>query len=392
MSHHLETLTKKLIYNKTNNYTQSNRNRNRYTENPNNDEPLLKIRASEFNGLSPATSNKIIELLKSYVKMDKTFRLKHEALKTLYNAYLDLYQKYQERIAKNNVVENDPTDHKAMLKNIHLEMKNNNSNLYRERLLILKKIKDHPELDKPNKNKLCGKLIAIFKSPPSIEYQQQPLLSSIIPSSIGLSNNTPNKTITNLDMDMSMNLNNLSSNISNQIGNSGEKINVDELDDAYLQKHNELMVVFKAYQNLYKKVLNYKDELERYKQLPTGSSITREHMKKMVHDQRFVMNMIDRMQDNLISNNVIDPSEKIPVTPVVNNPENIKTFNNTMRDQIRHIIDRKVEDINPNMKQKIEKLLEQYSDTDCNDIRNSNTEFCKSGAKILLLKSNNLSS
>ena len=373
MSHYLETLTKKLTNRKSNNYTQTNRNYN----------SPVNMKASEFHGLPSETINKISELLKSYVKMDKTFRLKHEALKTLYNAYLDLYQKYQERIAKNtpaelNTVEPDPTDHKAMLKNIHLEMKSNNTNLYRERILILKKIKDHPEIDKPNKNKICGKLIAIFKSPPSIEYQQQPLLPGIISSNNGPSNNT-------------LSINNLKNIVlsSSEPGDrSDEKIDVNELDDAYLQKHNELMVVFKAYQNLYKKTLNYKDELERYKQIPAGSSITREHMQKMVKDQRFVMDMIDRMQDNLISNNVIDPSEKIPVTPVVNNPENIKTFNNTMRDQIRHIIDRKVDDINPNMKQKIEKLLSQYSDTDCNDMRNSNSEFCKSGAKILLLKSN----
>jgi len=382
MSHYLETLTKKLTHRKSNNYTQTNRNNMNHMNNMNHKQLSSNLKASEFHGLPSETINKISELLKSYVKMDKTFRLKHEALKTLYNAYLDLYQKYQERIAKNNTVETEPTeidttDHKAMLKNIHLEMKSNNSNLYRERLLILKKIKDHPEIDKPNKNKICGKLIAIFKSPPSIEYQQQPLLSNIS-SSIGPSSNT-------------LSINNLKNIVlsSSEPGNrSGEKIDVNELDDAYLQKHNELMVVFKAYQNLYKKTLNYKDELERYKQIPAGSSITREHMQKMVKDQRFVMDMIDRMQDNLISNNIIDPSEKIPVTPVVNNPENIKTFNNTMRDQIRHIIDRKVDNINPNMKQKIEKLLSQYSDTDCNDMRNSNTEFCKSGAKILLLKSN----
>jgi hypothetical protein len=383
MSHYLETLTKKLTNSKTNNYTQTNKNYN----------SPVNMKASEFHGLPYETVNKIFELLKSYEKMDKTFRLKHEALKTLYNAYLDLYHKYQERIAKNtstelDAVEPDTTDHKAMLKNIHIEMKTNNSNLYRERLLILKKIKDNHEIDKPNKNKICGKLIAIFKRPPSIEYQQQPLLSNIIPSNVVPSNVVLSNVVPSNNTLSINNVKNIVLSRSNPADRFSEKIDVTELDDAYLQKHNELMVVFKAYQNLYKKTLNYKDELERYKQIPAGSSITREHMQKMVKDQRFVMDMIDRMQDNLISNNVIDPSEKIPVTPVVNNPENIKTFNNTMRDQIRHIIDRKVDNINPNLKQKIEKLLSQYSDTDCSDIRNSNTEFCKSGAKILLLKSN----
>jgi len=299
---------------------------------------------------------RILELLKNYVNMDKSFRLKHESLKTLYNAYLDLYKKYKATGASNsdvnfNASKSETTvegasNHEGMLKNIHTEMKDNNSNLYRERLLILKKIKEHPEIQQETKDKLCGRLIAIFKAPPIPEYKPLALLPK-------------------------------GGNDDSIYGE--EKISVSELDNAYLQKHNELMTVFKAYQNLYTKVLNYKEQLEKYKKLPTGSSISRCEMEKMLKDQRFVMDMIDKMQDNLVSNKVLTDSEKVLVTPVASNPDNMNAFNDTMRNQIKHIIDRQV-DINPNTKSKIENLLKQYQTCDSND------EFCKSGREILLLK------
>jgi len=312
----------------------------------------LQIKGEDFKNISKETVNKILELLKNYVNMDKSFRLKHETLKTLYNAYLDLYKKYKEQQSasgsegvegKGN--EGKDSEHSEMLKNIHSEMKENNSNLYRERLMILKKIKDTPELNHQVKNKLCGRLIAIFKSPPIPDYKPIQLLM-------------PNP------------------------GNdkySEEKISVNDLDNAYLQKHNELLTVFKAYQNLYNKVLNYKEQLEKYKNLPTGSSITRCHMEKMIKDQRFVMDMIDKMQDNLVDNKIIDNSEKVLVTPVASNPDNMNAFSNTMREQIKHIIDRNI-DINPNTRNKIDNLLSQYKECDSND------KFCTAGRKLILLK------
>lgn len=312
----------------------------------------LQLDPKDFQKVPKATIMRILELLKNYVNMDKSFRLKHESLKTLYNAYLDLYKKYKATGAENtssvnNIASSDKVEnHDSMLKNIHKEMKDNNSNLYRERLLILKKIKENPEIHQETKDKLCGRLIAIFKAPPIPEYKPLALLPK-------------------------------GSNDDSVYGE--EKISVNELDDAYLQKHNELMTVFKAYQNLYTKVLNYKEQLEKYKKLPTGSSISRCEMEKMLKDQRFVMDMIDKMQDNLVSNKVLTDSEKVLITPVASNPNNMNAFNDTMRNQIQHIIDRQP-DINPNIKTKIEDLLKQYKTCDSND------EFCKSGREILLLK------
>jgi len=323
----------------------------------------LQIKGTDFKNVSKETVNKILDLLKNYVNMDKSFRLKHESLKTLYTAYLDLYKKYkdskeqqpvqltqQAEITNKNGNSNsitDETKHSDMLKNIHQEMKENNSNLYRERLMILKKIKETPDIDHQMKNKICGRLIAVFKSPPIPEYKPLQLLK---PAS-GDGNDSYQE----------------------------EKISVNELDSAYLQKHNELLTVFKAYQNLYNKVLNYKEQLEKYKNLSTGSSISRCEMEKMIKDQRFVMDMIDKMQDNLVDNKIIDNSEKVLVTPVASHPENMGAFNNTMRDQIKHIIDRNL-DINPTTKNKIENLLSQYKECDSND------EFCNAGRKLILLK------
>ena len=319
-------------------------------------ETKLQLNPNDFQKVPKETIMRILELLKNYVNMDKSFRLKHESLKTLYNAYLDLYKKYKATGASNSDVNSNASksestvegasNHEGMLKNIHTEMKDNNSNLYRERLLILKKIKEHPEIQQETKDKLCGRLIAIFKAPPIPEYKPLALLPK-------------------------------GGNDDSIYGE--EKISVSELDNAYLQKHNELMTVFKAYQNLYTKVLNYKEQLEKYKKLPTGSSISRCEMEKMLKDQRFVMDMIDKMQDNLVSNKVLTDSEKVLVTPVASNPDNMNAFNDTMRNQIKHIIDRQV-DINPNTKSKIENLLKQYQTCDSND------EFCKSGREILLLK------
>jgi hypothetical protein len=102
-------------------------------------------------------------------------------------------------------------------------------------------------------------------------------------------------------------------------------------------------------------------------------------MEKMIKDQRFVMDMIDKMQDNLVDNKIIDNSEKVLVTPVASNPDNMNAFSNTMREQIKHIIDRNI-DINPNTRNKIDNLLSQYKECDSND------KFCTAGRKLILLK------
>lgn len=303
----------------------------------------LSFNTADFKNISKETIEKILDLVSDYIKMDKSFRIKHESLKTLYKAYLDLYKKYKNEKSneseKNEEINNTKDEtHEELLKNIHTEMKDNNANLYRERLMILKKIKESPDIDIDTKNQLCGKLLIVFKAPPISEYNQLPMMES-----------------------------------------TEEKISIKELDDAYLQKHNELMTVYKAYQNLFNKVLHYKDVLDKYKQIPTGSNISRCQMEKLIKDQGFVMNMIDKMQNQLVSKNIISNTEKVPVSPVTSHPENIGMFNDTMREQIKHIIDRQI-DVKPDMKTKIETLLGKYKNCDSND------QFCQSGKKLLMIR------
>ena len=375
----LEKLTKKVIHTKNSNHSFKYNTKSNSTKSNNAKSNSIKSNSTkkiientiletkdfddlELTKISPETGKKILELLKNYVNMDKSFRVKHEALKTLYGAYLTLYKKYKHNaLEKQNTdgktndktdgkTDSNPQDHQEILKNIHSEMKDNNSNLYKERIMILKKIKETPDIHQEMKDKICGRLLLIFKAPPVSNYTQLPMLEQ---------------------GNFKMNDNNLKY--------KEEMIDVKELDDAYLQKHNELMTVYKAYQNLYNIVLNYKDQLDKYKSLPTGSSISRCHMDKLIKDQGFVMDMIDKMQDQLVSKNIISNTEKVPVNPVASHPENIGTFNNTMRDQIRHIIDRQV-DVKSDMKTKIEDLLGKYKECDSND------KFCQAGRQLILLK------
>jgi len=278
--------------------------------------------------MSPEEFKTLIEKIQDYLQLDKTYLVKHNELKKLYTTYNNSYTNNTKNNINNTINE---TQHKEILKNIHSEMNDNNSNLFNGRLIILKKIKDEPKIEPVIKNKLCGHLLAIFKRPPNSEYQQLPMLSQ-----------------------------------------SNEKIAIDELDSAYLQKHNELMIVYKAYQKLFNKVLNYKSELEQYKKLPTRSSISRNHMNKLVSDQSFVMNMIDKMQDQLIDNKVMDNSDKIPVHPVTSHPKNIDTFNDTMKKQITTIVDSQ-SPVKPKLRTSIDKVLTKYRD--CTE---SNALCCKS--------------
>lgn len=70
----------------------------------------LQLNPNDFQKVPKATIMRILELLKNYVNMDKSFRLKHESLKTLYTAYLDLYKKYKATGAVNSTgAENENT-------------------------------------------------------------------------------------------------------------------------------------------------------------------------------------------------------------------------------------------------------------------------------------------
>jgi hypothetical protein len=312
----------------------------------------LNLQPENMVNGSPEYLKQLINNIQDYLEIDKTYLLKHNELKKLYQSYIESYKQNNSHMSVSNMsgsvsnmsgsisnmsgsnASND-LKHKDIVKTIHSEMKDNNSDLYKGRLMILKKIKEEPHIEPIIKNKLCGHLLAIFKRPPNSEYKQLPMLSQ-----------------------------------------SNEKIAISELDNAYMTKHNELMIVYKAYQKLFNKVLNYKDVIEQYKKLPTSSSITRNHMDKLVSDQSFVMNMIDKMQDKLVDQNIISNTEKVPIHPVTSHPENIQTFNDTMKKQIDYIVESQTP-IQPKLKKNIDKVLTEYRD--CSD---TTALCCKSNYNV----------
>ena len=110
-----------------------------------------------------------------------------------------------------------------------------------------------------------------------------------------------------------------------------------------------------------------------------------ELLKKYFHPTSYRLlsnkNENHKSSKNDDNNNILNESEKIPVMPVVSNPDNIGYFNNNMRQQIKGIINNRP-DITSEMKMKINNLLKKYQTCDSND------EFCKSGKKLILLKKN----
>lgn len=110
--------------------------------------------------------------------------------------------------------------------------------------------------------------------------------------------------------------------------------------------------MFIAYQILFNKVNKYKDDLDKVKSLSTSKIINNDTMNKMLQDQKYVMNSVDKMQEALVKKNILTPEERIPTEPVVSHPQNMEHFNNTLKDQINEVIEKK-SNINGNIKKKI---------------------------------------
>ena len=156
-------------------------------------------------------------------------------------------------------------------------------------------------------------------------------------------------------------------NVITQHSKSG--VNVEQLDKAYINKHNELMNVYKAYQILFNKVNKYKDDLDKVKSLSTSKLINNNTMKKMLDDQKYVMNSVSKMQDQLVNNNILNPEERVPTEPVVSHPQNMNHFNDSIKSQINGLISTKT-NLNSKTKDKLMSLLRDK--TSINQILDSN--------------------
>jgi len=261
-------------------------------------------------------SSRVRNIINRYIRLDKAYRLKHEELKTLHEAYRKLYQNHKK---DNNTTSKRECEIK--LDDIYEKIKNNDQHMYKQRLLIIGKIKSDPKIPEEDKQFLAKKMMVVFRVPPIEPYKP---IQRIQPR--------------------------------NNAANSSNRVNVRELDTSYINKHNELMTMFKAYNKLYSKTLDYKEKLDEFKTLDVRSSITKRQMGQMLGDQKYVMKSLDKMQDDLIKKDILRNDERIPTTPVVSNLINIGMFNDTMKEQINNVIGRN-SNVTRNAKQEIHKIL-----------------------------------
>jgi hypothetical protein len=137
-----------------------------------------------------------------------------------------------------------------------------------------------------------------------------------------------------------------------------EKVSLNEIDVAYLKKHNELMTMYKAYQQLYAKVNEYKDKLDEVKSVRVSSFLTREQLSKMVEDQERIMGSLATMQQNMVIKGVLSPSETVDVSQFTG--KQIEDLNNNLGNQINSIVkDKQPIGIDEKTKRQINSLLNQ---------------------------------
>ena len=181
--------------------------------------------------------------------------------------------------------------------------------------------------------------------------------------------------------------------------NNCENISVDKLDNAYITKHNELLKLYRAYEILALKTTDYKKELDEYKRLKFTSKITDCQMKRMLEDQKYVMNSMDIIQDKLHksnilnNNNLIDFKDKIKSSKDINNiikvnKKIIKQFNETIKPIKRNYKVELPKDVNFNniSNNTIHKIFDLLKETHINSHTNDKEFINNKAVKDLLVK------
>jgi hypothetical protein len=317
----------------------------------------------------------------------------------LYTQYNGIYQENKDSLMRNN--ENDI--YVLRLNNLHQDIKQNQEQIYLNRLNMSDCIKNNIHLDTKKKQEYSDKLLVFYNNNDNTLKNKNNSNNSNILSNefnneciepffdthqrlkfnVKCSNSTiPYKltkkrvrkgikkvnNLTKINIPLPpTNLDSLEQNVITQHNKSG--VNIEQLDKAYINKHNELMNVYKAYQILFNKVNKYKDDLDRVKSLSTSKLINNNTMKKMLEDQKYVMNSVSKMQDQLVNNNILKPEERVPTEPVVSHPQNMNHFNDSLKTQINGLISSKT-NLNSKTKDKLMSLLRDK--TSINQILDSN--------------------
>lgn len=317
----------------------------------------------------------------------------------LYKQYNSIYQENKDNLIKNN--ENDI--YILRLNNLHQDIKHNQEKIYLNRLNMSNCIKTNINLDTQQKNKYSDKLQVFYNTnnnnrtnnnnnnnrttnllsndfnneciEPFFDTQQRLKFNvkcnnSVIPYKMTkkkkLNSFKKVNNLTKLNIPLPPTIPDKSKHVipkhqttqSTQSTQSG--VNIEQLDKAYINKHNELMNVYNAYQILYNKVNKYKDDLDKVKSLSSSKLINNSTMEKMLEDQKYVMNSVSKMQDQLVNNNILKPEERVPTEPVVSHPQNMKHFNDNIKTQINSMINQKP-NLNPKTKDKLFSLIKNQN-------------------------------
>lgn len=137
-----------------------------------------------------------------------------------------------------------------------------------------------------------------------------------------------------------------------------ENVSLSEIDVEYLKKHNELMSMYKAYQQLYIKVNEYKNKLDNIKSVRVSSILTREQLSKMVGDQQRIMSSLGTMQQNMVERGILNPSETVNVDKY--DGRQLQELNANLGQQLNSIVNLKQPDnVDEQTKKQIAKLIEQ---------------------------------
>lgn len=304
-----------------------------------------------MNNIKLSAQNSNNKTLKKYLRdicvLDTTYRKKHDTLNTLYNEFMQ-----KNFILNNNrgIELEDKKELVIVLDDLNNQIRVNNENLYKHRMNVVKYIKNDQVLTKDDRKHISDYLINMFNTGVSQTGDMKCCLEPYY--------NTVKTQITNIDVvDLEIN-NNIKNNIKN---NKKSGVDVGTLDKAYLQKHNELTQMFKAYQILYKKVGEYQAKLDRFDELASSQLISDEKMKKLLADQKYMMDTVNKMQENLVSRKVLEPEERIPILtePVFKHSTNLKEFNNGIKTQINTVIEkRRNMELDEETKKKLAKMLE----------------------------------
>jgi len=299
-----------------------------------------------MNNIKLSAQNSNNKTLKKYLKdicvLDTTYRKKHDMLNKLYNDFM------QKNILLTNNKALEAEDKKELvivLDDLNNQIRENNENLYKHRMNVVKYIKNDRVLTKDDRRHISDYLINMFNTGVS---QSENVKCCLEPYY-----DTVEKVITDIDI--------VDLEVKNNNNKQKRGVNVGTLDKAYLQKHNELTQMFKAYQVLYKKVGEYQAKLDKFDELASSQLISDEQMKNLLADQKYMMDTVNKMQESLVTRKVLEPEERIPILtePVFKHSNNLKEFNNGVKEQINAVIAKSGKmDLDEETKKKLVKMIE----------------------------------